>query len=69
MGLVALNLTTLNARGLNDPSKSVRLLDELSNLRIGVAAVQKTHFSVGCWRTIMPSFQHMAAAAALRSLC
>ena len=44
MGLMALNLTTLNVRGLRDPSKCARLLDELKNLRVYIAAVQETHF-------------------------
>ena len=35
MGLMALKLATLNAR----------LLGELSNLSVNVAAVQKTHFN------------------------
>ena len=41
---MALNLATLNVRGLRDSSKCARLLDELSNLRVDVAAVQETHF-------------------------
>ena len=38
MGLMALNLATLNARGLSDPSKCARLLGELLNLSVDVAA-------------------------------
>ena len=41
---MALNLATLNVRGVRDSSKCVRLLGELKNLRIEVAAVQETHF-------------------------
>ena len=44
MGLISLNLATLNARGLRDPSKCAHLIGELSNLCINVAAVQETHF-------------------------
>ena len=43
MGLMALNLATLNARGLRDSSKCVHLLGELSYLGVNVAAVQETH--------------------------
>ena len=42
---MALNLASLNVRGLRDSSKSVRLLDELKNLCVDVAAVQETHFT------------------------
>ena len=50
MGLMALNLVTLNVRGLRDPSKCTRLLGELKNLSVVVTAVRKTHFtcSAGC---------------------
>ena len=41
---MALNLATLNVRGLRDSSKCARLLAELKNLRVDVAVVQKTHF-------------------------
>ena len=41
---MALNLVKLNVRGLRDSSKCARLLAELKNLRVDVAAVQKTHF-------------------------
>ena len=44
MGLMALNLATLNVRGLRDSSKCARLLAELKNLRVDVAAVQETYF-------------------------
>ena len=44
VGLMTLNLATLNVRGLRDSSKCAHLLAELKNLRIHVAAVQETHF-------------------------
>ena len=47
MGLMALNLATLNARGLRNPSKCECLFGELSNLSVLVLAVQKTHFTCG----------------------
>ena len=42
---MALNIATLNVRGLRDPSKWTRLLGELKNLCVDVAAVQETHFT------------------------
>ena len=45
MGLTTLNLATLNVRGLGDSSKCARLLGELNNLGVVVAAVQETHFT------------------------
>ena len=44
MGLMALNLATLNLRGLRDSSKYARLLGELKMLRMNVTAVQESHF-------------------------
>ena len=44
MDLIALNLVKLNVRGLRDSSKCARLLAELKDLRVEVAAVQETHF-------------------------
>ena len=44
---MALNLATLNLRGLRDPSKCTRLLGELKNLGVDVAAVQETNFTCG----------------------
>ena len=44
---MALNLASLNVRGLRDSSKCARLLAELSNLGVIVAAVQETHFTCG----------------------
>ena len=48
---MSLNLATLNARGLRDPSKCARLFGELLNLCVNVAAVQETHFTFAadCW--------------------
>ena len=37
----------MNVRGLRDSSKRTRLLGELKNLRVDVAAVQETHFTCG----------------------
>ena len=45
MGLITLNLATLKARGLGDPSKHVCLLGKLSNPSVNVSAVQETHFT------------------------
>ena len=45
MGLMALNLATLNVRGLRDPGKCTRLLGELKTLGVDVAAMQETHFT------------------------
>ena len=56
---MALNLATLNAGGLKDPSKCVHLLGELSYISVDVAEMQET----------MSSFKHMAAVVALRFLC
>ena len=47
MGLMALNLATLNVRGLRDSSKCARLLDELKTLGVDIAAVQETHCTFG----------------------
>ena len=44
---MALNLATLNVRGLRDSSKCARLLGELKTLGVDVAAVQETHFICG----------------------
>ena len=48
---MALNIVSLNARKLRDASKCARLLAELSNLCVDVAAVQETHFTceMDCW--------------------
>ena len=42
---MTLNLATLNVRGLRDSRKCARLLGELNNLSVDVAAVQETHFT------------------------
>ena len=44
MGLIALNIASLNVRRLRNPSNCARLLSELSYLSVEVAAVQETHF-------------------------
>ncbi len=44
---MTLNLASLNVRGLRDSSKCTRLLAELKNLGVDVAAVQETHFTCG----------------------
>ena len=41
---MALNIASVNARGLRDASKCARLLAEHSNLCRNTAAVQETHF-------------------------
>ena len=73
MGLMTLNLASLNVRGLRDSSKCTRLLAELKNLGVDVAAVQETHFTCGADCRLLESdltfSQHMAAAPALGSLC
>ena len=42
---------SLNLATLKDPSKCLCLLSELSNLSVGVTAVQETHFTCAadCW--------------------
>ena len=42
---MSLNFATLNARGQRDPSKCARLVGELPNPWVNVAAVQETHFT------------------------
>ena len=42
---MALNVASLNARGLRHASKCAHLLAELSNLCVNVAAVQETHLT------------------------
>ena len=69
MGLMALNLATLNVRGLRDPGKCTRLLGELKTLGVDVAAVQETHFTCGADCRVLESdltfSQHTAAVPAL----
>ena len=45
MDYISLNLVNFNARGLRDRSKCARLLGELLNFCVNVAAVQETHFT------------------------
>ena len=52
---MALNLATLNVRGLRDPGKCTRLLGELKTLGVDVAAVQETHFTCGADCRVMES--------------
>ena len=42
---MALNVASLNARGLRDASNCVHLLAEISNMCVNVASVQETHFT------------------------
>ena len=42
--MMALNLATLNVRGLRDSSMCACLLGGLKNLSVNVTAVQETHF-------------------------
>ena len=48
---MALNVASINVRGLRDASKCTHLLAELSNLCVNIAAVQETHFTceTDCW--------------------
>ena len=52
---MTLNLASLNVRGLRDSSKSTRLLGELKNLEVDVAAVQETHFTCGADSRVLES--------------
>ena len=45
--MMTLNLASLNVRGLRDSSKCTRLLGEVKNLGVDVAAVQEIHFTCG----------------------
>ena len=73
MGLMTLNLATLNVRGLRDARKCTRLLGELKNLGVDVAAVQETNFACSADCRVLESdfnvFRHRAATPALGSLC
>ena len=70
MGLMTLNLASLNVRGLRDSRKCTHLLGELKNLRVDVAAVKETHFTCGAdWKATLTFSQHTAAAPALGSPC
>ena len=61
MGLMALNLATLNVRGLRDPSKCTRLPGEHKNLCVDVAAVQETYFTCGDCRVLESRFNVFSA--------
>ena len=62
MGLMTLNLATLNVRGLRDPGKCTRLLGELKTLGVDVAAVQETHFTCGAdYRVLESDFNVFSA--------
>ena len=67
MGSMALNLTTLNVRGLRDPSKCARLLGEFSNLSVDVAAVQKTLFTCAAICRVMENDYAVLSAYGSRS--
>jgi len=41
---MSLNLSSLNARGLRDRGRASRVLGDLLNLKVDVAALQETHF-------------------------
>ena len=73
MGLMALNLATLNVRGLRDSSKCARLLGELKNLSVDSLQCKRlTSFALRIlvyWGTILMFSQHTAAAVALGSPC
>ena len=64
---MALNLVNLNVRGLRDPSRCSRLLGELPNLGMNVAAVQETHFI--CAADFRPLMGDFVVFPAFGSLC
>ena len=69
---MALNIASLNVRGLRDSNKCAHLLAELSNLWVNVAAVQETHFTCEADCQVLEddsSFQYSAAASVLGGLC
>ena len=67
MGLMALNLASLNVRGLRDSSKCTRLLAELKNLGVHVAAVQETHFTGGADCRVLESVFNIFSAYGSRT--
>ena len=72
MGLMALNLATLNVRGLRDSRQCAHLLAELKYLSVDVTAMQETSFAqrtVGYWKRILTFSQYTTAAVALGSPC
>ena len=50
---MSLNVASLNVRGLRDSSKCARLLGELKNLCVDVAAVQETYFSCDAYCRVL----------------
>ena len=64
---MALNLATLNVRGLRDSSKCARLLAELTNLRVNVAALQETHLICAADCQVLESDFNVFAAYGSRS--
>ena len=65
---MTLNFSTLNARGLKDPSMCSCLLGEFSMLLQSRRLTSLVLQTVRCWRMTMSSFEHMAAVTALGSL-
>ena len=62
MGLMALNLATLNVRGLRDPSNCTHLLGELKTLGVDVAAVREANFTCGAdYRVLESDFNVFSA--------
>ena len=68
---MALNLASLNVRGLRDSSKCAHLLTELRNLGVVVLQCKRPTslavLTVGCWKATLTFSQHTAAAPALGS--
>ena len=64
---MALNLATLNVRGLRDSSKCARLLGELKNLNEDVAAVQETHFICAVYCSVLGNDFNVFSAYGSRS--
>ena len=67
MGLITLNLATLNVRGLRDLSKCARLFAELKNLSINVTAVQETHFICAANNRVLENDLNVFSAYGSRS--
>ena len=74
---MALNVASLNARGVRDASKCAHLLAKLSKLCVEVAAVQETHFICEAdFRVLKDDFavysafgSHLSAGVSLRIGC
>ena len=64
---MALNFATLNVRGLRNPSKCARLLAELKNLSIDVAAVQETHIICAADSRVLENGYNVFSAYGSRS--